>query len=417
MSYLPAWPLEITSLIGFGMMLLIGAVGGYVAHRVSWLPSITGFMIVGLLCGPSGLDLLNDQVMAQSRMLIDIALGLILYRLGLSLDIKHLLHTPRLLLVSLVESLLTFVAVFALMKLLDVSTAIAALVSAIAISSSPAVLLHVAHEVGAEGEVTDSTQTLVTLNNLFSFLAFSAVLPMLHYSVGADWSTVLLHPLYQLIGSLLLGTLTAYGLHQIASATHSATQYKLALVIGTIMLTLGLAHELKLSMFFAPLVVGVVVKTLERGALVSDIDFGPSFELFFIVLFVFAGAGLHLSDFISYAPAVLLLVVVRSLAKISGVFGATAALRQPLRGGVASGLLMVPMAGLAVGLVQASSDLFPELGPSVAAIVLGSVAVFETIGPPLAAFAFRLAREDYEYRSQGENGIDFSAPLDEAGKA
>ena len=59
MDYLPALPLQFTPLLAFGLVLLVGALGGYVAHRISWLPSITGFMLVGFLCGPSVLDLLS----------------------------------------------------------------------------------------------------------------------------------------------------------------------------------------------------------------------------------------------------------------------------------------------------------------------------------------------------------------------
>lgn len=393
MDYLPTWPLQFTPLLAFGVVLLVGAVGGYVAHRVSWLPSITGFMLVGFLCGPSVLDLLSEQTIASSRVLIDIALALILFRLGLSLDIKQLRQSPTLIVTSLVESALTFGLVFGALQLFNMPIAISVLVAAITVSSSPAVLLHVAHEVKAAGVVTESTKTLVALNNLFSFIAFSAALPLLHYDRGASWTVAVFQPLYQLLGSLVLGLAMGWALHVISVKTQRATQYKLALVIGAVMVAIALASELKLSLLFAPLVMGVVIKTLERKAVTSNIEFGSAFELFFIVLFVFAGAGLHLSELIQFAPAVLALVLVRCLAK---VLGATVMLRvfgKPLRSGSATGLLLIPMAGLAIGLVQTSNGLFPEQAPTIAAIILGAVTVFEAMGPPIAAFAFRFAGE------------------------
>lgn len=393
MDYLPTWPLQFTPLLAFGVVLLVGAVGGYVAHRLSWLPSITGFMLVGFLCGPSVLDLLSAQTIASSRVLIDIALALILFRLGLSLDIKALRQSPALIVTSLVESALTFGLVFGALQLFNIPIAISVLVAAITVSSSPAVLLHVAHEVRAAGAVTESTKTLVALNNLFSFIAFSAALPLLHYDRGANWTVVVFQPLYQLLGSLVLGLAMGWALHVISVKTRRAVQYKLALVIGAIMVAIALASELKLSLLFAPLVMGVVIKTLERKAVTSDIEFGAAFELFFIVLFVFAGAGLHLHELIQFAPAVLALVLVRCLAK---VLGATVMLRvfgKPLRSGSATGLLLIPMAGLAIGLVQTSNGLFPEQAPTIAAIILGAVTVFEAMGPPIAAFAFRFAGE------------------------
>ena len=393
MDYLPTWPLQFTPLLAFGVVLLVGAVGGYVAHRVSWLPSITGFMLVGFLCGPSVLDLLSAQTIASSRVLIDIALALILFRLGLSLDIKQLRQSPTLIVTSLVESALTFGLVFGALQLFNIPIAISVLVAAITVSSSPAVLLHVAHEVKAAGVVTESTKTLVALNNLFSFIAFSAALPLLHYDRGASWTVAVFQPLYQLLGSLVLGLAMGWALHVISVKTQRATQYKLALVIGAVMVAIALASELKLSLLFAPLVMGVVIKTLERKAVTSNIEFGSAFELFFIVLFVFAGAGLHLHELIQFAPAVLALVLVRTLAKVLGATVMLRAFGKPLRSGTSSGLLLIPMAGLAIGLVQTSSGLFPEQAPTIAAIILGAVTVFEAMGPPIAAFAFRFAGE------------------------
>lgn len=393
MDYLPAWPLEISPILAFGLILLIGAMGGYFSHRISWLPSITGFMAAGFLCGPSVLGLLSHEAIVEARVFVEVGLALILYRLGLSLDLTHILRSPRLLLTSVVESLATFVLVFFVLLAFDVPGPVAALISAITISSSPAVLLHVANEVGASGIVTESAKTLVALNNLISFMAYSTILPFMHYTSGSDWQTILFQPLYQLAGSVLLGIVLALILHALAVKTHAASQYKLALVIGTALVALGLANELQLSPLFTPLVIGVIVKTLEHESVVSSLEFGSAFELFFIVLFVFAGAELHVQELILFAPAVLALVLVRSLAKVLGVTAFSFVFREPARRGISSGLLLVPMAGLAVGLVLNSSSLFPQHAATITAFIVGAVAVFETFGPPIAAFAFRFAGE------------------------
>lgn len=379
--------------MAFGLILLIGSLGGFITHLIPWLPSITGFMAVGFFFGPSGINILSQETLAQSGILIHIALGLILYRLGLSLDMAMLRHNPSLLLVSLVESVATFCLVTYILSIFDVGIATAALVAAITVSSSPAVLLHVANEVGASGKVTESTETLVALNNLISFTLFSFILPFMHYTVGSHWMTVILQPLYQLMGSLLLGIILGWCLHFFVIKTRQAAQYRLALVIGTIMLAVGFAKETQLSMLLVPLVVGVAAKSIERENIVSELAFGPAFELFFIVLFVFAGAKLHVSELIEFAPAVFAVVVARTFAKTAGVTAATVLLRKPLRYGISSGLLMVPMAGLAIGLADTSCMMFMDQASLISATVLGAVTMFETIGPPVAAFAFRFSGE------------------------
>jgi Kef-type K+ transport system membrane component KefB len=396
MSFLPQWPLEFTLHIAFGVMLIVGAMGGYIAHRITWIPSITGFMLVGFIAGPSGLGIIGQDMIQEARILIEIALALILYRLGLSLDLKLLLKSPFLVMASLLECLATFAAVFYILTLFDISAVIATLIAAITISSSPAVLLHVAKEVNAEGEATETAKSLVAMNNLISFVVFSAALPMVLFSSGMQWTTVLFQPLYTLLGSTILGIALAFFLHAIAARTHSATQYKFALIIGTIMISIGLANELKLSMLFVALVLGVAIKSIEKENTVSHIEFGASFELFFIILFVFAGAGLHLQELMSYAPIILLIVIARSLTKIFGVTLLTSIFKRPIRKGLASGMLLIPMAGLAIGLTLTTDKLIPEQAGIISAIVLGAVAIFETIGPPIAIFAFRFAKEANE---------------------
>ncbi|MBE0615934.1 MAG: cation:proton antiporter [Burkholderiales bacterium] len=393
MDFLPLWPIEPNTLAVFGILLLAGALGGFLAHRWPWLPSITGFMLVGLIIGPSGLNLLTAEVLSDARVVVDIALGLILYRLGLSLDLGIIARAPYLLVTAVLESAATFLAVYLTLVYFGFAALPAALIAAISISSSPAVLLHVAHEVNASGPVTDSAQSLVALNNVIAFLAFSALLPSFHSAADAPWQMIVFQPLYRLAGSVLLATAAGHLLHYLARKTEKASQYHLALVAGAIMFTLGAAETLNLSTLFAPLVLGIVVKNLEHQDLVSDLDFGEALELFFIVLFVFAGANMHLRELWHYGWLVLALVAARSVAKWMGAFVGGLAFRRPIRQSASTGLLLIPMAGLAIGLVQTSERLFPATAAPVTALVLAAVAVFEFMGPPLVGWALRVVGE------------------------
>ncbi len=393
MDFLPATALTFSPLLAFALLLLVGALGGYLAHLMRWIPSITGFMAVGFLIGPSGLGVLDKHTLADARILVDIALALILYRLGTSLDLRFIRQHKALVLTSLAEASVTFIACFFVLHGLDFSPVLAALISAILISSSPAVLLHVAHETGAKGPVTETAKTLVALNNCWSFLVFAAVIPALLLDQQAGLSQVILQPLYLLLGSACLGVLIGALLHFLCQRTQTAAQYKMALVIGSLMLALALAQQLQLSALFAPLLVGITVRSLERGPLVSELNFGAAFELFFIVLFVFAGAKLQLSALWQYGLVIVSLVLVRSAVKVLMVWLAGTVQRQSARASAATGMLLVPMAGLAIGLAQTSSGLSSEHAAVISAVVLGAVTLFETIGPPLAAFAFRFAGE------------------------
>jgi Kef-type K+ transport system membrane component KefB len=393
MSFLPDWPLSFTAQTAFGLLLVAGVIGGHVVSRIAWLPSVTGFMLIGVAVGPSGFSLIGADALNLARGLIGVALALILYRLGLSLNLRSLRNDPKPVLIALVESAATFGVVLVVLSALGVERVVAALAAAIVVSSSPAILIHVAHEVGAAGPVTERAKEMVALNNMLAFLAFSAVLPAGHLANDADWDTTWLQPLYQLLGSILLGTVVAFALYLMTRLTYRSPQYRLALIIGALLLGVGLADALNLSELFVPLVTGIVVRNLEREQRISDVEFGEAFELFFIVLFVYAGAKIDLARLGDTAWLALALVVARAVTKWSSVYVLARGLGLPSREANAGGLLLIPMAGLAIGLAQAADSLFSLQAEQLNALILASVAILETVGPPIAAYAFRHAGE------------------------
>ncbi|WP_338415942.1 cation:proton antiporter [uncultured Sphaerotilus sp.] len=386
------WP-EINLMIAFGILLAFGTLGGMLAARMRWLPTITGFMVFGLLIGPSGLSLMPVTSLDKARPLVEIALGLILFKLGATLHPMAVLRNRRLLITSLVESLATFAAILGLLLWIGVGPLVALLAASISVSSSPAVLIHVAEELHASGPTVSTAQALVALNNVLAFVLYSLCLPLaLHDKF--ELSEALMLPAYQLMGAVVISMTVAWLVTRIALYTrHDEEHFRFALVVGGVMLAIGLALSLKASTLFTSLTLGVACRWLQGRSKLSRVDFGGGGDVFFIILFVFAGANLHLHDLLQYGSIAAAYVAVRTLAKCLSIYVCGRRFGVPHRQALSQGLLLVPMAGLAIGLVQNISGLMPELGAKVAAVVLASVAVFETIGPPLAAFALRFVGE------------------------
>ncbi len=387
------WP-ELNTLVVFGLLLALGVLGGLLAARARWLPSITGFMVLGLLVGPSGLGLLTSRSLNESSVLVDIALGLILFRLGATLHPVKALRDRKLVITSLFEGLGTFVAILLLMLWVGSSPVLAVLAAAIAVSSSPAVLIHVAEELNASGPTVEHAESLVAANNVLSFVLFSLALPLALVGDAFELKTAVLLPAYQFAGAVVVALFVAWLVTSIARLTrHGEEHFRFALVVGAVMLTLGLAQGFKVSSLFASLALGIACRTLQSGTRLTRVEFGGGGDVFFIILFVFAGANLHLAEMLEYAPIAIAFVAARMLVKVGSVYGVGVAFGTAHAAAAAAGLMLVPMAGLAIGLVQTTSLLMPELGARVAAIVLAAVAIFETIGPPLVTFALRLCGE------------------------
>ncbi len=393
-NFFPTGIPDSNALIVFGLLLAFGVLGGLLAARAKWLPSITGFLVLGMAVGPSGLGLLTSDALVNSRILVDIALGLILFRLGVTLHPVKAARNRKLVLTSLAESIGTFVAIVALMVAIGTPAMVAVLVGAIAVSSSPAVLIHVAAELQANGPTIRNAETLVAANNVLSFILFSLALPIALVGQSFSLGDSLLLPAYQMFGAVIVSVVVAWLITSIARLTRADEEhFRFALVVGAVMLTLGLSQAFKVSALFAGLSLGMACRWLQRRTRLTRVEFGGGGDVFFVILFVFAGANLHLKEVLLYAPIALGFVAVRAFTKVGAVYGCGVLFGQTHQRSVAEGLLLVPMAGLAIGLVQTTNQLLPEMGAHVAAIVLAAVAVFETIGPPITAWAIRFAGE------------------------
>ena len=282
------WP-DSNPLMVFGILLAFGVLGGVLAARVRWLPQITGFMVLGAVVGPSGLRILSTQALADARILVDIALGLILFRLGATLHPVRAARDRRLLATTLAESGATFAAILVLMLAIGASLLVAVLVACIAVSSSPAVLIHVSEELHAEGPALDHATSLVAGNNVLSFFLFSLMLPMALLGESVHPLTALLLPGYQLLGAVAVAVAAALVVTGIARLTRrDEAHFRFALVVGAVMLTLGLSQALKVSGLFAGLALGIACRWLQGRTRLTRVEFGGGGGVFFVILFVFA---------------------------------------------------------------------------------------------------------------------------------
>lgn len=386
----------------FGLLLLLGVAGGILAHRISWLPTITAFMLLGAITGPYGLGIITKPMLYDSRFLIDVALGLILYRLGNMLHPKEMLSSRRLMLTSLMESTLSFLAVYLLMQVMTGNIALSVVIGAIAISSSPAVLVHVAEELNARGMMTERAKSLVALNNIFSFVIFSSVMPLVLSLQPSALDVKLLSPLYSLAGSALIGGLCGVLAAGIARFLAPEDEhYRFVIVIGAIMLTIGLSMVLSTSLLFGPLVLGMVTRAMENETHpLSKTELGAGGDLFYIILFVMAGAKIDFSAVLSAGILPLALIIARVAGKTAGLFFAAQITGASKVQAASSSLMLLPMAGMAIGLVATVGNYVPGLGTELAAIVFAMVAVFETIGPFAVVYALRLCGEAHPEESR-----------------
>src|SRR5438105_8732251 len=112
-SFLPHENFALNNLLLFGVLLLAGLLGGHLLNRALHIPRIVGFVAVGIVLGPGGLNWLSEPALVNAQVFVDIGLGLVLYELGNRLDLKWLTQDRWLLATGIAESALAFGCVYA----------------------------------------------------------------------------------------------------------------------------------------------------------------------------------------------------------------------------------------------------------------------------------------------------------------
>lgn len=380
----------------FGLIVIGGVIGGQAAHIIRFLPRISGYIFIGFLLGPHITNLVSESDLSQTKILIDLAIGLVLYQLGLTVDLRQLVRNRNLMLTGILESLATFVLLTWLLLLLHIDFLQAALVAAIGVSSSPAVTLLIINEIGADGPVSHKSLVLTAINNIFSFCLYTALLPLLHMSVGntdANLYTLAVYPAYRLIGSLVLAYFLAKLMIQIGRFIGQQENVQFALMVGMLILSVGVAKMVYVSPMMTLLLLGIMVVNLDKNQVLMEVEMGHSGEIFFLILFVVTGAKLHINHLFDVGLIAVFFVVIRAAAKMIPVYFMSRRQGMNKTQSISLGTALLPMASMAIGLINTTLDTSFDFANKLATIILAAVAILEIIGPILAVLALKESGE------------------------
>lgn len=375
----------------FGVLLVVGMMGGELARRVH-LPRVIGYVLVGFALGPLG-QAISLDIIAEARIFVDLALGLVLFDLGRRVDLKWMRRDWTLAASGLAESLASFGAVFAVFLVLGYPAVESGLAAAIAMTTSPAVLLLIVHDTRSEGQVTERAINLVALNGLLASILTTIMLGSAHFESKVGLETALLHPLYLLLGSLAIGATMAGIARIVARAVEKTRDVHFTLIAGLVVAAVGLATLLRLPVILALLSFGLFARNDQRGYDLLNVNLAPAGRLLYIVLFVITGASLPMSALATAGWAAAFFVLARAAGKMLAILLVAPIGGLRLKQSVGLGLALLPMSSLALLMHHDISRLFPAFGNALGATFLAGVIVMELVGPLALNWGLRLAGE------------------------
>ncbi len=398
----------------FGLMLLSALAGGYLARLVH-VPRVVGFLLAGVLLrvGIYGLFVSEgDEAAARAcdaaaeplDAIKDLALGLILFVIGGVFERSRLVATGRRILrISVfdvcVSGGVVFVGCLAATLIVQRACAVqenialALLLATAAVATAPAATLFVLNEYEAKGPITDTILGVTALNNILCIVLFHTAFLLLAWlgvirTRGALAGHVVLELTCTTAGSVALGVVCGAAL---AIFHAKLPTVETLLVFFGVFLLLGAGERwlfeqsgLSYNFLLTALVIGGVFANIAVDPARLSAALRTAGAPILAGFFVIAGYGLHIGELMGFGWIGVCYVVCRLLGKVMGCRLGVRWAGEPEGDPTRLGSALLCQAAVVIGLssfVERTWD--SELAGRFSTIILGSVVIFELIGPLL----------------------------------
>lgn len=370
------------------------------------LPSVTAYLISGVLIGPYCLGAVNIDGLGFSSMadvsslalISEVALGFIAFSIGNEFRLSELKQTGKAAFVigifqALAATLCVDLALFAIHLAMPDKLALPQLLTlgAIATATAPAATLMVVRQYKAKGPLTNLLLPIVALDDAVGLIVFAISFGIAKTLVSGsvDLISIIVNPLVEIIASLLLGAVMGWLLTQLEKMFNSNTN-RLNLTIAFVFLTVSIAmldfHVGPVHVSFSSLLVCMMLGTVFCNICPLSHDLmksadkwtSPLFALFFVI----SGAELELNVFSDIAIVCIgaVYIVFRCLGKYLGSFFSAKAVKCDASICKYLGVTLFPQAGVALGMCATAMQL-GEQGSLIRNITLFAVLIYELVGP------------------------------------
>lgn len=383
-----------TTSLYVALLLLVGLTGGWLASKMN-LPSVTGYILSGLILGPSVLNIITGEVYNSLGFVSELALGILAISVGTELHRDMIRKFGKnLVKISIGNTLLSFVLTTAGTYYMGLPFGYAIVVGALSMTVSPSGVVAMIKERKAQGEMTQTLMGLVAFDNLLTIFVFGIVIAFVETLGTTNISGIALigNVLLNMIWATLIGVATGFFVSFFIRK--ELTSDRLLVIIGAIILfNSGIATMLGLSPVLVNIVSGATISNLtNRKVLVAQVINRVEMPIFVIFL-TLAGAHLDVAIFAQVGLVGIAYTVCRIVGKFSGafIFSHFTSLQKKTRVNLGYGL--IPQAGIAIGLATIAEQSLPEAKGIVTGVVLTGVIVFEIIGPLLLSSALKRTGE------------------------
>ncbi len=401
----------------FCISIALGA--GLLMSRITkplGLPSVTGYLVAGILIGPyclgrlgiDGLGFTSVENVKEFEIISQVALGFIAFAIGNEFRLSQLKKvggTATFIGIwqAVIATLLVDVTLIGLHFVLGekLPLPMAIILGAIAAATAPAATLMVVRQYKAKGKLTDLLLPIVAIDDAVGLIIFAVSFGVAKAIEHGEFSlkAIIIEPLIEIIGSLLLGLIMGL-LFSVCERFFSSNSKRLCLSITFVIFTVALSM-VKFEIGGVHVGFSALLVCMMLGTVFCNVcDFSPEIMEktdkwtvpLFALFFVLSGAELELGVFtdLTIVGIGAAYIISRSLGKYFGAFSGAKITKCDKKTTDYLGITLLPQAGVALGMSVTVMEM-GEIGEIVRNIILFSVLIYELFGPVMTKIALTKA--------------------------
>lgn len=314
-------------LCSLGIIFIGGIIGSKICEKLK-LPSLVGFILMGILIGPYVANIVDESLLDVSSIIRKIALIIILLRAGLTLDISDVrtIGLPAVLMSFVPATLEILTAVVAGVLLFHRTPLEMAVVGSILGAVSPAVVVPrminlIEEHKGDKHHVPQLILAGASADDIFVVVVFTSFLNMLNNGDSIQLMSLIEIPIVIIIG-IAVGIVLGFLINYIIKNVTMIHEYRVLLVLGVCFLLVFMEDNMHFmfSSLLAVMSMGIVLRTTNKEcAMQINTSCNSLWKWAEIMLFTLVGTLVDISYAFSCGLTVLLFVVICLVGRMAGV--------------------------------------------------------------------------------------------------
>ena len=310
------------------LIILLGLVSSMILEKIK-LPNIIGMLLVGIMLGPSMLNMLDESLLSISGDIKEIALIIILLKAGLSLDLTDLkkVGRPAVLLCFLPATFEILGFIIFGPKLLGLTLLESAILGAVMGAVSPAVIVPRMTFLLENGYGKKGLPQMViagsSADDVYVIVIFTALLALAKGSKISIMSFLNI-PISIILG-ILMGVLVGSIMVYLFKNYKLRNTYKVIILLSICFLFVSIEKSLEgklaISGFLAIMAMGVTIfNKYPSLSKIFQVKFSKMWLISEIILFVLVGASVNISYAFKAGLGTIIIIFIALLFRMLGTY-------------------------------------------------------------------------------------------------